>query len=71
MTGSTNGSMKRSGSSNANQGAGGAVYGLGFLGALVYFIQSADGFLDGAWGVVQALLWPAFFVYEALKAFGT
>jgi hypothetical protein len=50
-------------------GAGvGAVYGLGFIGALVYYIQSATSFWDGAYGVFQALVWPAYFVYEVLKS---
>ncbi len=46
---------------------GDSVYGLGLIGALVYFIQSATGFWDGVLGVLQAIVWPAFFVYEALK----
>jgi len=56
-----------SGKSNGAAGAGGgAVYGLGFIGALVYYIASATGFWDGVWGVLQAIVWPAFFVYEAM-----
>jgi len=47
-------------------GAGGAVYGLGLIGALVYFIQSAHSFWDGAYGVFQALVWPAYLVYGLL-----
>jgi len=51
-------------------GAGGAgcggAYGLGLIGALVYFIGSATAFWDGVWGVVQALVWPAFLVYGLL-----
>ena len=49
---------------------GGAVYGLGLIGALVYFIQTATSFWDGAWGVLQALVWPAFLVwglFDSLK----
>jgi len=49
---------------------GGAVYGLGFIGALVYFIQQADGFWVGVLGVLKAIVWPAFLVYEALKSLG-
>jgi len=45
---------------------GDAVYGLGMLGALVYYIQTATGFWDGVLGVFQALLWPAFLVYDLL-----
>jgi hypothetical protein len=45
----------------------GAVYVIGLVGALVYYIQQADGFWDGVWGVVQALFWPGFLVYHLLK----
>ena len=55
--------------SNANAGAagGGAVYGLGFIGALVYYIGSATSFWDGLYGVFQALVWPAYLIYELLQ----
>jgi len=49
---------------NAAGAGGGAVYGLGFIGALVYFIQSATSFWDAAYGVFQSIVWPAYFVYE-------
>lgn len=53
-----------------NAGAGnGAVYGLGFVGALIYFIQTSTSFWDGVWGIVQAILWPAYLVFEILKFF--
>ena len=56
---------------NSNSGAaGGAIYGLGILGALVYFWQQADGFWEHAWSVVQGLFWPAFMVYEGFAALG-
>ena len=48
-------------------GPAGAVYGLGLIGALVYYITTASGFWVGMLGVLKALLWPAFLVYEALK----
>ncbi len=48
-------------------GAGaGAVYGLGFIGALVYYIQTATSFWDGVYGVFQSIVWPAFFVWGVL-----
>jgi len=47
---------------------GGAVYGLGLIGALVYYIQSATSFWDGAYGVFQALVWPAYLVYGVLHS---
>lgn len=45
----------------------GAVYGMGFLGAVVYYISTATGFWMGVAGFVKAIFWPAFLVYEALK----
>jgi hypothetical protein len=50
----------------AGGAGGGAVYGLGLIGALVYFIQTASGFWDGVWGVIQAFFWPAFLLYYLL-----
>lgn len=56
------------GQNNGGAAAGaGAVYGLGFLGAIVYFIQSATSFWDGLVGCVQAIFWPGFLVYGLLK----
>ncbi|KAB2814752.1 hypothetical protein [Phaeocystidibacter luteus] len=51
-------------------GGGGAVYGLGFIGAAVYYIGHATTFWFGVWGFVKALLWPAFLVYDALMFMG-
>jgi len=47
-----------------------AVYGVGLIGALIYYISTATGFWVGVLGVLKALVWPAFLVYEALKALG-
>ena len=44
-----------------------AVYGLGFIGAAVYYIQMASGFWSVVIGLLKALLWPAFLVYEVLR----
>lgn len=48
-------------------GGGDAVYGLGLIGALVYYIRQADGFWEVILGILKALVWPAFFVYDVLK----
>ncbi len=53
-----------------NSGATGAVYGIGFIGAVVYFIIHATGFWTGALGVLKAVFWPAFLVYGAFREFG-
>ena len=45
----------------------GAVYGLGFIGAAIFFISQASGFWMGVFGFLKAIVWPAFLVYEAFK----
>lgn len=50
-----------------NNGAvGGGVYGLAFIGALVYFLQQADSFWMGVLGLLKAMVWPALLVYHLL-----
>jgi hypothetical protein len=46
-------------------GGGSAVYGLGLIGAAVYFIGQAATFGDGVLGFLKALVWPAVLVYQA------
>jgi hypothetical protein len=46
---------------------GGMGYGLGFLGALIYYIQAAPDLLGALVGIFKALFWPAFLVYGLLK----
>ncbi|MGD2035144.1 MAG: hypothetical protein PVF73_08830 [Bacteroidales bacterium] len=48
----------------------GAVYGLGFIGAAIYYIVHATTFWMGVFGFLKAIVWPAFLVYEALKQMG-
>ena len=47
-----------------------AVYGLGLIGAAIYYIMQATGFWMGVLGFLKALVWPAILVYEALKQLG-
>ena len=51
-------------------GCGGAVYGLGVIGAAVYYIGLATTFWAGVLGFLKALVWPAFLVYALLKLAG-
>jgi hypothetical protein len=44
----------------------GAIYGLGIIGAAVYFIQHSTGFWMGVLGVLKALVWPALVLYKVL-----
>jgi len=48
----------------------GAVYGLGFIGAAIYYISTATGFWVGVLGFLKAIVWPVFMVYEAFKYLG-
>jgi hypothetical protein len=48
----------------------GAVYGLGLIGAAIYFISHAATFWMGVLGILKAIVWPAYLVYEALKTLG-
>jgi len=54
---------------NRNTPAG-AVYGLGFIGAAIYFISHATGFWIGVLGFLKAIVWPVFVVYGALDKLG-
>ncbi len=48
-------------------GGGGAIYGIGVIGALIYFLQHATTFTDGILGIIKAIAWPALMVYKALE----
>lgn len=45
----------------------GPVYFFGFIGALVYYVQIAEGFWQVMVAFLKALVWPALLVYDALK----
>ena len=60
--------MSKQGSGATAQGGGEAVYGLGLIGAAIYFIQNADSFWAGALGLLKAIVWPAYVVYELLRS---
>lgn len=45
-------------------GGGGAVYGLGFIGALIYYWMHAATFLAGVIGLLKAIVWPAFLIFK-------
>jgi len=47
--------------------AASAVYGMGLIGAAIYFISHATTFWMGAFGIFKAIFWPAFLIYEAFK----
>lgn len=53
---------------HTSNASGGAIYGLGIIGAAIYFISNAAGFWAGVVGFLKALVWPAFLVYQAFDA---
>jgi hypothetical protein len=59
--------MRREFQGNASSGA---VYGLGLIGAAIYFISHACSFWMGVLGFLKAIVWPAILVYEAFKHLG-
>ena len=52
---------------HAGSGAAGTVWFLGFVGAVIYFIQQATTFGTGVVGLFKALVWPAFLVHKLLE----
>lgn len=48
-------------------GSSEAVYGLGLIGAWVYYIGRASTFQEGVLGFFKGLFWPAFLVYRLLE----
>lgn len=53
-----------------NNSGTGIIYGLGFIGAAVYYLQHAPTLGTGLLGLLKAIVWPAFIVYHALSTFG-
>jgi hypothetical protein len=57
--------MGKHGKHKNTAGCGG-VYFLGFLGAVIYFLQTTDGFWPGVLAFLKAIVWPAFVVHHLL-----
>ncbi len=54
---------------NSSHGTSGALYFVGFVGALVYWMQAAIGFGAVVTGILKALVWPAYIAYKLLESF--
>lgn len=48
--------------------SGDAVYGLGVIGAAIFYVGQATTFWMGVLGLLKAFVWPVFLVLGALKA---
>lgn len=55
--------------SGSNHASGGALYFVGFIGALVYNLQAAVGFGAVITGILKSIVWPAYIVYKLLEMF--
>ena len=55
---------------NIATGSAGGFYFMGFIGAAIYFVSNSNSFWDGAVGLLKAVVWPGFLVYEALAKLG-
>jgi len=40
------------------------IYGLGFIGALIYYLQHATTFWIGVLGFLKAIVWPTMLIYR-------
>jgi len=58
-------SVKNAGKVRIQTKSSSGFYFVGFIGAAIYFISHANGFWDGVLGVLKAIVWPAFLVFEA------
>ncbi len=54
----------------SNRTSTAAVYGLGFVGAAIYYISTAATFWIGVLGFLKAVIWPVFLVYGVLDYLG-
>lgn len=52
---------------NYGNHGGNGMYGLGMIGAAVFYLQHANTFQEVVVAIFKALLWPAFFVYRLLE----
>ena len=50
--------------------SGGCAYFLGVIGAAFYYIGVSSGFWAGVVGLLKALVWPAFLIFEVLQYVG-
>jgi len=55
---------------SCGSGCAGAAYGLGFIGAVIYYISHAPSFWMGVLGILKAIVWPVFVVYDLMKFLG-
>ncbi len=58
--------MAKKKAAGAAAGGGAPIYFLGFIGAVIYYIQVASGFWATVLAILKAFVWPVFVVYHIL-----
>lgn len=56
----------KKGNMGPSKAGGPPIYLLGFIGALLYYLNVAHGFGSEVVAVLKAIVWPAFLVYHLL-----
>lgn len=54
---------------NKNEGITAAIYGLGFIGSVVYYFTNAQNIVEVLAGIGKSLVWPAILVFNAFEFF--
>lgn len=54
---------------SSSHGTAGALYFVGFIGSLIYWMQAAANFGAVITGILKSLVWPAYIVYKLLEDF--
>lgn len=54
---------------SGHDSSGGALYFVGFIGSLIYWLQAASGFVAVVTAVLKSMVWPAYVVYKLLEGF--
>jgi hypothetical protein len=58
---------RRKGKAMPSAGISSGLYGLAFIGAVIYYLQHATTFWEGVLGFLKALVWPALLIYKLLE----
>ncbi|EKD91205.1 MAG: hypothetical protein ACD_30C00039G0012 [uncultured bacterium] len=55
---------------HVHTGGSGAVYGMGVIGSLFYFLQHSSSLQEVLLGLVYSFFWPAVLIYKAFELLG-
>ncbi len=62
--------MKKGNATMYKNAPSGYVMFVAYFGALVYFINQSEGFLQVAFSFLQAAVWPAILLYRVMQTLG-